>query len=188
MRVSITRTLCIAALGLLMSSCTSPLLYEDALPDFKAPADKALCVVIRAGGMFDQYAPIWLDEKCMGGTEGNTVTSFEVDPGIHLVLTKINLMSKTKLNFQAGKVYYILMAAYPIPMIGTGTSLTPMPGAEATDKLKQEQGQSKYAKKNPEYNHEDLSADDVKEELKDYSEWEQKEPAKAKTEADYPGY
>jgi hypothetical protein len=97
-------------------------------------------------------------------------------------------MSKTKLNFQAGKVFYILMAAYPIPMVGTASSLTPMPGAEATNKIKEEQGKIKYTKLNPEYDHEDLDNDDLKEELEDYAEWEKKEPDKARVEAEYPGY
>ena len=189
MNLSIVRALCsVTALGILISSCTPPLLYETTVPDFKAPADKALCVVIRPTGVYSQFAPLWLDAKCVGGTEGNTITSFEVDPGSHLVLTKINIMSKTKLNFQAGKIFYILMAAYPIPMVGTATSLTPMPGPEATEKIKQEEGQIKFTKLNPEYDHEDLDADDLKEELEDYAEWEKKEPEKAKIEAEYPGY
>jgi hypothetical protein len=176
------------AFGALFTSCTSPLLYEDTIPDFRAPADKALCVVIRPTGMYSSYAPLWIDAKCMSGTEGNTITSFTVDPGSHLLMTKINLMSKTKLNFQAGKVYYVLMAAYPIPMVGVGTSLTPMPGPEATEKIKEEQGKLKYTKLNPEYDNQDLEADDVKEEMEDYAKWAEKEMEKAKVEAEYPGY
>ncbi len=189
MNLSVARgLLSAAALGLIISSCTSPLLYETDIPDFRAPADKALCVIIRPTGMYGQYAPLWLDKKCVGGTSGNTITSFEVDPGSHLVLTKVNLMSKTKLNFTAGKVYYILMAAYPIPMVGVGTSLTPMPGSEATEKIKQETGSVKYTKLNPEYDHEDLDDDDLQEELEDYQKWEAKNPDKAKVEAEYTGY
>ena len=189
MNRSFVRTLCsIGVLGVILSSCTPPLLYDETIPDFRAPSDRALCVVIRPSGMYGQYAPLWLDTKCVGGTEGNTITSFEVDPGSHLVMTKINLMSKTKLNFQAGKVYYILMAAYPIPMVGVGTSLSPMPGDEATQKIKEEEGKCKYTKLNPEYDHKDLEADDLKDELEDYAKWEKKEPEKAKAESDYPGY
>ncbi|MBN1309601.1 MAG: hypothetical protein JXA18_16900 [Chitinispirillaceae bacterium] len=189
MILSLTRALfTVAAFCVFLVSCTSPLLYEETIPDFKAPSDKALCVVIRPMGIYGQYAPLWLDTKCVGGTIGNTITSFEVDPGSHLVMTKINLMSKTKLNFQSGRIYYVLMAAYPIPMVGTGTSLTPMPGSEATAKIEEEQGKIKFTKLNPEYEHKDLDADDLKEELDDYAEWEKKEPEKARAEAEYPGY
>ena len=175
-------------IGLLAVSCEPILLYQSPLPEFKAPSDKALCVVLRPSGMFGEYAPIWLDEKCVSGTMGNTITSFEVAPGPHLVLTKIALLTKVKLNFQPGKVYYLLQAAFPIPMIGTSTSLTPMPGDEATAKIEKEKGNIKFTKLNPKQTYQDLTAGNIKEELKDYDEWTKKEPAKAKVEADYPGY
>jgi hypothetical protein len=100
MNLSIIRNFCfIGAMGVMFSSCTPPLLYEEAIPDFKAPADKALCVVIRPSGMYSQYAPLWLDAKCVGGTEGNTITSFTVDPGSHLVMTKIKPYVENKTEF-----------------------------------------------------------------------------------------
>ncbi len=174
--------------GLLLSSCTSPLLYEDALPEFKAPSDKALCVVIRQVRMFGNYTPIWVDQKLVSGTIGGTVTSFNVDPGEHLVITKVTVKTKLKYNFQAGKVYYILQTAWTVPMVGVMTGFTPLPADEAVALLEKEKGSVKYSRANPEYDGDDLSEDDVKEELEDYAEWAEKNPDKAKVEAEYPGY
>lgn len=91
-------------------SCIPPILTEDTIPNLKAPADKALCVIIRHAG-FSGYAPVWLDAKMVSGTNKGTLTSFEVVPGSHLVMSKINLMAKTKLNLEAGEIYYIMQGS-----------------------------------------------------------------------------
>jgi hypothetical protein len=175
------------AVGMVFIACEPFLVHQDQFPDFKAPADKALCVVIRPAGMFGDLAKIYCDGKIEGGTFGNNVMSFEVSPGPHLVLSKIRTISKVKFNFQAGKVYYILQAAFPVPFVGTSTSLVPMPGAEATAKLEQEKGKCKYSQYNVKSQEPDLDKKDVDDEMKDYDEWAQKNPDKAKVEAEYPG-
>jgi hypothetical protein len=180
--------LLVVTVGMLFSSCEPFLIKQDQFPDFKAPADKALCVVIRPSGMFGELSKIYCDGTIEGGTYGNNVMSFEVSPGSHLVLSKIRATSKVKLNFQAGKVYYVLQAAFPVPFVGTNTSLSPMPGSEATAKLEQEKGKCKYAQYNVKSQEPNLSKKDVDEEMKDYDEWATKNSDKAKAEADYPGY
>ncbi len=183
------RVVCAAVLaGILFIACEPFLIMQKEFPDFKAPADKALCVVIRPSGMFGDLAKIYCDGTIEGGTYGNNVMSFEVSPGPHLVLSKIRATSKLKFNFQAGKVYYILQVAFPIPFIGTNTSLTPMPGPEATAKLEEEKGKCKFSQYNVKSNESNLDKGDVDKEMKDYDEWAQKNPDKAKAEADYPGY
>ena len=174
--------------GMVFVACEPFLIKQDQFPDFKAPADKALCVVIRPSGMFGDLAKIYCDGTIEGGTNGNNVMSFEVTPGPHLVISKIRSKAKVKLNFQAGKVYYILQAAYPVPFVGTSTSLSPMPGAEATAKLDQEKGKCKYAQYNVKAQEPNLDKKDVDELTKDYDEWAAKNPDKAKAESEYPGY
>jgi hypothetical protein len=172
----------------LFIGCEPVLLYEEQFPAFNPPADKALCVVIRPSGMYGNLAQIWLDGKTVGATSGNTVTSFEVDPGEHLVITRISIKTKVKLKFEAGKVYYLLQAAFPVPMLGVSTSLTPMPCAEATEKLEQEKGKCKFTRLNPNNTSlENLDDDDVKEELDDWKEWSDDNPEKSKTEIEYSG-
>jgi len=173
---------------LFLTGCEPYLLYEDAWPEFKAVPDKALCVVIRPTGFAGgAYSPLWLDSKLVSGTTGNTVTSFTVEPGEHLVITKISIKTKVKFNFQAGKVYYLMQAVFPVPMIGTSTSLTPVPCEEATAKLEQEQKSLKYSRSNPNKEQEDLSAEEVKEELEDWDKWSKENPEKAKVEIEYSG-
>ncbi len=179
------------ALGAFFLGCEPFLLYEEQVPEFKAPADKALCVVYRPSGMYNQVAKIYCDKKFITGTTGNTLTSFEVDPGEHLILAKIDIMAKVKFNFEAGKIYYIAQVAFPIP-IGITTlvsnTLSPRTCADAAEKLESEKGKLRYTKFNPNFGEvEDLDDDDYEEEMEDYKEWQEKEPEDAKKEAEYQG-
>jgi hypothetical protein len=176
------------AFSLFITSCTAPLLYEKTAPEIKAPADKALCVVIRHTKIFGNYSPFWVDSKLVSGTTGGTITTFEVDPGSHLIITKVSIKAKVKLNFQAGKVYYILQTAYAVPLIGVMTSLCAMPANEAVEILEKEKGSIKYSRTNPAFDQKDLTEKDVNAENTDYTEWAAKNPEKAKAEAEYPGY
>lgn len=180
---------CIA--GVLLTACEPFLIYEDQVPEFKAPADKALCVIYRASGLYGNLAKIYCDKKFITGTSGNTLTSFEVDPGEHYIFSKIDIMAKVKFNFQAGKVYYIAQAAFPIPIAITtliSNTLSPRTCAEAAEKLDSEKGKLKYTKYNSNYGEvEDLSDKDFQDEIEDYKEWMEKEPEKAKLEAEYSG-
>jgi len=173
--------------SVLLAACTPALLYEETIPNFSAPADKALCVVIRTSGMNSPDSPIWIDGKLVSGTARNTITSFKVDPGEHLVLTKFNIMSKCKLNFKAGKVYYILQTVYPVPMLGMMTSLVPLPCNEAAEVLEKEKDDLKFTKINPEGSFEDLPQNIVNKAQKDWKEWAEDEPEKAKKEIEYEG-
>jgi predicted small lipoprotein YifL len=174
------------------------MLYQNEIPTFKAPDDKALCVVIRptryAGG---DNSIIWLDQKAVAGTLGNSITSFTVDPGEHMVITKLDLSfmkqmikipAKVKFNFQPGKLYFLFQTLYPLPGVGVCTSLTPLTRQEAMETIEKEKGNCKYGLKDPNYETEDYSEKDIKEFFELWNEWAKKEPEKAKVEIEYPGY
>lgn len=177
--------------SILFIGCEPFLLYEDQIPEFNAPPDKALCVMYRASGIIGDLAYVWCDKKLVSGTTGNTITSFEVDPGEHYIFSKVNIMNKVRFNFQAGKVYYIAVAAFPVPIGITtlvNTTLTPRTCAEAAEKLEFEKGKLKYTRINPNAEGgEDLSDKDFQDEIEDYKKWMEKEPEKAKIEAEYEG-
>jgi hypothetical protein len=195
-----------AAVAWVIIGCGEPfLLYESTLPEFKPPADKALCVIIRpsqtgtavlgrlfVGGSFDAnaLAKVYLDGKLIAGLTGNSVTSFDVEAGEHLVLSKVKTMSKVKYNFQAGKVYYITQALIPIPFVGTGQVMKPMTPDEYKAKLADNNGPLQYTRLNPTVPVENMDPKDVADEQKDYQKWaaNSKNAADAKIEADYPGY
>lgn len=181
----------VCVVGLTSVSCktteVSILTETREIPAFKAPATKALCVVVRPVRGFGD-ASIYLDGKLVSGTRGNSVTSFEVTPGSHLVLARIERMGKVKFNFKAGKVYYLLQAAYFIPYAGVLNTLSPLSGEAAASTFEREKGKLTYTSRDPAKPVEDLSAGEFEDEQKDYSKWAKENPEKARNEAEYPGY
>lgn len=194
---------CAVTAGLLVVGCGEPfLLYDAAIPEFSAPEGKALCVMIRPsqegmkalnmvmGTGFDAnaLAKVYVDGNLVAGLTQNTVASFEVEPGEHLVLSYVKTMSKIRYNFQAGKVYYISQGLMPIPFVGTGQVCKPMTPDEYRSKLADNQGALRYSKLNPVVAVENLDPKDVEKELKDWQKWAEKNPEEAKVETEYPGY
>jgi hypothetical protein len=205
----LAKLLAVASVGLVLAGCGEPfLLFEATLPEFSAPADKAMCVVIRPsqsamkglgaalggggimGGGFDAnaLAKVYVEGKLVAGLQENSVASFEVEPGDHIVMSQVNTLSKVRYNFQAGKVYYIQQVLMPIPMIGTGQAMKPMTPDEYKSKLADNSGALRLAKLNPAVPAEDMDADDVAEEKEDWDKWAKKNPEEAKAETEYPGY
>jgi hypothetical protein len=174
--------------ALLFVACEPFLIYENQLPEFKAPADKALCVIIRPSGFFNNTSMIYVDRKIVSGTTGNNITSFSVDPGKHLVLGKINNTTKVRFDFKAGKVYFILQTTYPVPFVGVLNTFVPMPGDEAMSKIESEKGKCRFSRYNEKSQESDLDKKDVDEELADWEKWAKENPDKAKVEIEYPGY
>jgi hypothetical protein len=184
----------LASLIFVLGCGVPALLYNKTVPELKAPADKAMCVLIRPMAfMGSVFIPVYCDQKNVGGTEGNTMLTFPVDPGEHYVIADATNKSKCKFNFQAGKVYFIYHTVVTINgfvTINTST-FAPMDGESATKKIEEEKGKITWVQKNPEDKEaKDLSANDFEDIKKDYEKWagESKNAADAKKESDYPGY
>lgn len=180
--------------AMLFSGCESMLIYNKELPQFKAPADKALCVIIRPMALMgSNTVTMYCDTAYQGATEGNTVLSFPVDPGEHYIIGDATNKSKVKYNFQAGKVYYILHTVVTISAsyvtIVTST-FKPMSGPDAVAKLDSEKGKITWVQPNPKSPQKNLSAGDFEDVKKDYKKWvaDSKNAEDVKVEAEYPGY
>jgi hypothetical protein len=187
-----------AVVGLLFVSCESMLIYKKELPDFKAPADKALCVVVRPMAFTgNNTVKIFCDANYVGATEGNTVLSFPVTPGEHYVIGDATNKSKVKFNFQAGKVYFIRHTVVTVSTsIGYATitvvtsTFKPMNGSDGMGKIESEKGKIKWVQPNEKSPQDNLKAKDFENIKKDYEKWaaEAKNAEDVKAEADYPGY
>jgi hypothetical protein len=183
------------SLMVLMAGCVSKLIYNKTLPELKPIADKALCVVVRPTGfMGNVFVPIYCDTKYEGGTEGNTMLTFPVDPGEHMIIGDATNKSKVKYNFVAGKIYFIMHTVVTVsaPYVTINTStFAPMDGESATKKIESEKGKITWVQKNPEdKDTKDMDAKDFADVKKDYDKWagDSKNAADAKKEAEYPGY
>jgi hypothetical protein len=168
--------------------------WEDQIPSFRAPAGKALCVVIRPTGWnalmqgkLDQNADIaelWLDKRIVGATKPNSITSFEVPPGEHLVFTYVDVVRKrVQLNVQAGRIYYIFQTVTP-----RFNTFTLMSCEEAKQKIEEEKGKIRYETWNPGFTRlRDMRDDIYQKELTRWKKWAAENPKKAKAEKEYAG-
>ena len=189
----------VAASLVFMAGCVSKLLYNKTLPEIKAPADKALCVIIRPTAfMGSDFVPIYCDQKYVGATEGNTMLTFDVEPGEHYIIGNATNKSKAKFNFVAGKIYFIFHTVVTVRQsIGPATvtivtsTFASSDGESAMKKIESEKGKITWVQKNPEdKDSKDLDAKDFEDVKKDYATWagEAKNAEEAKKEAEYPGY
>jgi hypothetical protein len=184
------------AMLIFMAGCVSKLIYNKTLPELKPIPDKALCVVLRPTAfMGDVFIPIYCDQKYVGGTEGNTMLTFPVDAGEHIIIGDATNKSKVKFNFVAGKIYFIIhtvVTVRPTSYITINTStFVPADGESATKKIESEKGKINWVQKNPEdKDSKDMSAKDFEDVKKDYDKWasEAKNAADVKKESEYPGY
>ncbi len=175
--------------------CEPMLLKKEVIPEFKAPADKALIIVLRKisvsiglGGGGGE-AKIFLDKKYVTGTSSNSVTSLEVDPGEHFVISMTGVKTPLKFDFKAGRVYYILQTTFPIPFVGTGNAIVPVDGAEGEENLaSMRKDKCEYAYANPADPQDDLSDDDYEDIQKEWKEIMEEKPEEAKKSMDYPGF
>lgn len=183
----------------MFSGCGEPtLIYNQQIPDFKAPDGKALCVVMRPMAITgNDEVKIYSDTTYVGATTGNTVLSFAVEPGEHIIIGDGTNKSKVKFNFQAGKVYYINHTVVTLrPSMGyvTITIITstfkPLTGPEAVSKLESEKGKISWVQPNPANMQENLKAKDLEDVKKDYDKWagDPKNAEDFKIESEYPGY
>jgi hypothetical protein len=185
--------------ALLSVFCTPYLLYEETIPKFVAPADKALIVIYRGENPFgvdDDDAEGWfyVDGKFAAGNDQETIISFNIDPGKHFILGHIDGYCKIRGDFKAGKVYYLQHKVFPImssvwsPVNHAGHTLTFRTPEEKEKDFKAPEDDFKYARFNPEHEIEEMDDGDYEEEMESYQEWLKENADEAKKDLEYPGY
>jgi hypothetical protein len=87
---------------------------EKQHPEIKANPEKSTLVIYR-GTAYGAFVKIenFLDRKFIGQTWGQSYFLAEVDPGRHYIFAVSENVSCARINFEAGKVYYLLQAIYP---------------------------------------------------------------------------
>jgi len=169
-----------------------PMKANEVHPKFPLSSDKATLVMSRGWeAMYGSNAHIntFLDGKFIGVTAINTYFATQVDPGSHYVFSQpIALVSApysiSKLNFEAGKTYYLnLQVRQPpfTPMPIVGTFAVPPEEAEVADKT--------YMVRNPAVAAPaDMSAEDKSGAIADYEKELKEDPDKHKDAVNYKGY
>lgn len=105
----------VMAAALLMTSCGSMQMVESTQqPVIKASADKALLVILRTtryggGKVIDNF----VDGKFIGQTRSKSYFVAQIDPGVHYIISQAENQGSAKINFEAGKTYFLTQLIFP---------------------------------------------------------------------------
>lgn len=170
---------------LMLAGCgTSTKMKESAgKPNFK-PGKNAMLVIIRARP-FPIAGPIsnYLDNKFIGESGTKTYFSAMVKPGLHYVIAKAEDITVVRMNFKAGRIYYLSQD------ISSGawdknSALSVLSRTEAQKSIS-ECEYIQYNRKNPGAN---LDSSAYRQSIKDYSIKAKKNPEKYRPFLNYQGY
>lgn len=105
----------VMVMALLVTSCGSMQMKESTQkPVLKASADKALLVIFRTtvyGG--SKVIDNFIDQKFIGQTRSKSYLVAQVDPGVHYVVSDAENKGSAKINFEAGKTYFLTQLIFP---------------------------------------------------------------------------
>jgi hypothetical protein len=168
-------------------SCEQYVTYFSVLPDFKAPAEKALCVVLSVEGNFNELVPLYVDGVLSGATFDTSITVVEVEPGERYFTAALDNQATVRLKFVAGRSYYLKMGTLEVPMFD-GVKMELISEDQAHDIVQTFKKSLKHVRLNPGVTRNDFDADDYREEVTEYLEWADENPQEAALQRDYRGY
>ena len=177
----------LVVVSLLILSCTSSVVIRDGFPLLNANDNTATCIILNVEGNFNEFVPIYIDRKCVAGVQDTSIATFEVEPGEHYLIAALDNQSVKKINFKAGKLYFVKMGTLEVPMFdGVRIELiSKEDGLARIDSLKR---RLKYVSLNPEVKFEDYDEKDYKEEMEEYKNWEKENKEDAIKLLEYEGY
>jgi|WetSurMetagenome_2_1015567.scaffolds.fasta_scaffold00822_15 hypothetical protein len=192
--------------ALAAASCAPLVLYSTSVPEVKPVADKSLVVVVcpapkaKAAYNAEKLSDFFLDGAFCGVTANNTVTQFTVPTGTHYLMARIDNVATVRLNFQPGKVYYLVQVNSSVrvtaPTPGSGapsggltrvqTTLS-VAGPDEISELTKAEG-LRFIKPGQEKPLASLDPMAKKSHIAAYEFWAKAKPELVKVFDDYPGY
>lgn len=104
----------LASMAMLIVSCGLSMIEKDPPTEIKADPNNAKLVIYRGTAFgFAIVLNNYLDKKFIGQTKGKSFFITTVEPGEHYVVGSGENNACAKINFEAGKVYYLLQAIFP---------------------------------------------------------------------------
>ncbi len=153
-------------------------------PRIAVKKDKAVLVIVRttilSGGLeIDNY----LDGKMIGQTKGKSFFITDVKPGSHYVMAHAENWAAARINFSAGRVYFLSQMIAPgiwVPRTG----FSPMTAKDGLEQIN-ESGCNYLVYNKP---GEDMSAEDYKGVKDDFEKEVKEDPGRHKDTLEYKGY
>jgi Protein of unknown function (DUF2846) len=183
--MKLVRTIFVGTACLLFASCGEMyMLKQDTKPEIKPSQTMAKLVIIRTTSFgFAVKIDNFVDGKFIGQTQGKSFFITEVEPGTHYVIAASENNACARLNFEAGKLYYLMQAIYPGIMFAR-TGFGTMTPEEADKEIKE----AKYFIIDPAKKGKDLDAESYKKTCADFDKEAKEDPDRHKDVLNYKGY
>ena len=171
--------------ALFLISCGGLSMIEKEAPtEIKADPANAKLVIYRGTSFgFAIKLDNYLDEKFIGQTKGKSFFITTVTPGEHYIVASGENNSCAKVNFEAGKVYYLLQAIFP----GIMKARTGFIGSNP-EKFEKDKADLTYFVLAEGEDYPEIDKDDYKETVNDHEKELQEDPDKHKDTAKLEGY
>jgi hypothetical protein len=179
------RTLLVGAVCLIFASCGQMyMLKGTAKPEIKPSQTAAKLIIIRTTSFgFAVKIDNFVDGKFIGQTQGKSYFITEVEPGTRYVIGASENNACARLNFEAGKVYYLMQAIFPGIMFAR-TGFGTMTPEEADKEIKE----AKYFILDPAKKASDMDAETYKKTCADFEKEAKEDPDRHKDVLTYKGY
>lgn len=179
-------TLCaLVLLALVSASCRGSMnmIMKETKPALAPKKDKALLVIIRttsfgAGYVVNNY----LDGKMIGQTVHKAYFVTEVKPGKHYVVSQADNKDAVRINFEAGRIYFLQQGIYP------GWNATSRFTVMTLDEFKTQVKEAAYYILDAQNPGKDMEDKDYKEAIADFEKESAGDPPRYKSFIGYKGY
>ncbi len=175
----------LVVLPLILGACGGiHMIRKDVKPPLVVKSNKAVLVIMRTTSYYgDTDIKNYLDGKYIGGTKESSYFMTEVKPGPHYVTADGGNKDTVRMNFEAGRIYFLRQGVFPGPFRSM-TRYVPMALQDALHEA-QVIYYNVYDTQHP---GEDLSQKDYQAEKKDYDDEVKKDPSHRRDVAQYKGF
>ncbi|HUI94012.1 MAG TPA: hypothetical protein VLX68_17370 [Chitinivibrionales bacterium] len=184
--MSLKKIVTVAAALIVLAGCGNPFMLKiETKPDMHANASKAALVIYRSTS-FGPRMPVhnFIDGKYIGTTVGKCFFISKVDPGSRYVVGDAENKACAKINFEAGKVYYLQQILY----FGFKSARTGYSGSNPKDFEDQLKEGMDYIAINPAEKAPMLNEGDYKQTIADFEREDKEDPSKHKDTDSLQGY
>lgn len=176
--------LLVVAIALFTGCATTQMIKPENPPQLAAKSDSALLVIVRDAWLGSAIV-FWnyLDGKFIGETMGKTYFIAHVPPGEHYVVAATENTAVAKLNFEAGKRYFLRSGVTMGVWRARTSGLFPMTAAEAKEAT---QGLT-YLALDPSKTFPDMEPDLYQQAIKEYQQGVKENPDSYREMLEYKG-
>jgi hypothetical protein len=181
--VLIALTLMFVTLAVVACRSGMNMIMKDAKPALAPKKDAAVLVIMRttpfgAGYVVSNY----LDGKMIGQTQHKAFFITDVRPGKHYVVSQADNKDAVRINFEAGRIYFLQQGIYP------GWNATSRFSVMTPDEFKLQAPEAIYYVLDTQNPGKGMDAKDYKEAIDDFEKLSREDPPRYKAFTGYKGY